>query len=673
MKRSDRGNNLPRFPLPERSPAASPGYSPLLQLWREMPADLRWGLILLALGVGGVTALLKVDPPYLATYPWIENAAWCGLSVLLLGVTHRSWRSAFGPVLYYDLLRVARQGRAYVLREVYGLALLVVLFFVYSGRFGRTNLFGDQYLSIDDLSRFAESFFTAFLAVQLGAVVLLTPVYAGTAIAEERERKTLDDLLATHLLDGEIVIGKLLSRLLTLFLFLTSGLPILSLLQLLGGVDPNLVLAAFVVTAATVVSIGSLGVYNSVRLRDVRSAVIATYVQVGIFLVVTTLAGACCFAPFGTPRTATNPARWLSPSNPILVYEYVMTDKGTNPTGGLVVVRDYVIVQGAWTLLFVGLATRSLRIRSAGAERFRQREPEGSVLMPQNRRPRKLPRVGDDPIFWKEYHASTWSWLPTWLMPWLILCGTLLVFCGMVTFIQILMQAVMEERSAIYLKYWVIFFSVPILCVGYLAVAVRSAITLSGERERGTLDPLLTTPVENRTILGSKWWGNLLSLRVVWGTVAGVWILGVFTGGVHPLSLVLLLLAGFIYADFVARIGMWYSLRCRTMLRATVWTLVTLFALSVIPPLLLPSWFPDWVRHSLSPPMTLVHLTFGWNEGVWQSGLLFFVPVLAYAGVAQGLRLLTEDRFGALTGRMSDEYYYELLVSAEKRSREAGG
>jgi ABC-type transport system involved in multi-copper enzyme maturation permease subunit len=649
MKRSDRGNRLPMFPLPEGSPPPIGGFS-LLWLWRALPGDLRLGLILLGSGGLGSMIVREADIPFLANHLWIETAFWIVLIALVLVITRRSWSAAFGPVLFYDLLRVSRQGRAYVLRGAYALALLIVLFFVYSGQFGSTNPFGTLHLSIEELARFADSFFTGFLAVQLGAVLLLTPVYAGTAIAEESERKTLDDLLATHLLDGEIVLGKLLSRLLTLFLLLVGGLPVLSLLQLLGGVDPNLVLAGFVATLATVVSLGSLGVYNSVRLRQVRGAVIATYIQVGVYLVVSGLVGSCCLAGVGYGPSALNPARWLSAGNPFVAY--LVVANGTAPTDLFGIVRDYVLCQAFWTLLFVGLAMRNLRIRPARAERFRLQEPEGLVLVPGGRRPRKLPRVSDDPIFWKEFHAATWSWLPSWLVPWFILCGTLLIFCGMVTFIQILMQSVLDERSSNYLTHWVMVFSVPIICIGYLAVAVRSAITLSGERERGTLDSLLTTSLENRTILGSKWWGNLLSLRVVWLTVAAVWSLGLFTGGVHPLSLAILLLAGFIYADFVARLGMWFSLKCRTMLRATVWTLVTLFALSVLPPLLMPSWFADVVRHGFSPPMTLVYLTFGWREDIREERLLFCVPVFGYAVAAWCLRLLTEDRFGPITGRM---------------------
>jgi hypothetical protein len=280
--------------------------------------------------------------------------------------------------------------------------------------------------------------------------------------------------------------------------------------------------------------------------------------------------------------------------------------------------------------------------------------------MPGDRRQRKLPPVGDDPIFWKEYHAPTWSWLPNWLVPWLILSGTLLVFCGAVTFIQILMRSMMEDHFPKDLTLWVLIFSVPILCVGFLSVAMRSAMTLSSERARGTLDSLLTTPLENQRILGSKWWGSLLSARVVWLMVAGVWSLGLFTGAVHPLSLGMLLVAGFIYADFVARLGMWFSLRCRTTLRAVVWTLVTLFALSVLPPLLIPERivFPGFaylVRDGISPPMTLVELTFGWSEDVWHERLLLWVPLFGYVAAAQGLRLLTEDQFGPITGRMPDK------------------
>ena len=51
------------------------------------------------------------------------------------------------------------------------------------------------------------------------------------AVADEKDRRTLDYLLTTDLGDSEIVFGKLIARLATLSLILLTGLPIFSLLQ----------------------------------------------------------------------------------------------------------------------------------------------------------------------------------------------------------------------------------------------------------------------------------------------------------------------------------------------------------------------------------------------------------------------------------------------------------
>ena len=76
------------------------------------------------------------------------------------------------------------------------------------------------------------------------------------SIAEEKDRKTLEFLLATDLRNREIILSKLGARLANLLLFILTGLPILSILQFLGGVDPNLVLAGFAATFLTMAGLG---------------------------------------------------------------------------------------------------------------------------------------------------------------------------------------------------------------------------------------------------------------------------------------------------------------------------------------------------------------------------------------------------------------------------------
>src|SRR5579862_2084896 len=147
----------------------------------------------------------------------------------------------FGPVLYYDMMRQARRSRFIVLRFIYALVLVSLLGMglVEKGVLYRSSI------DAHEATRLAQSYFEIFMVIQFVLVVLLTPAYVGGAIADEKDRKTLEFLMATDLLSREIVLSKLGARLANLTLLVITGLPILSILQFLGGVDPNLVLAGF--------------------------------------------------------------------------------------------------------------------------------------------------------------------------------------------------------------------------------------------------------------------------------------------------------------------------------------------------------------------------------------------------------------------------------------------
>src|SRR5207237_8910103 len=129
----------------------------------------------------------------------------------------------------------------------------------------------------NEMARFAEAFFYAFMSVQFTVVGVLTPAYTAGAIAEEKERRTLEFLLATDLRNREIILSKLLSRMANITLLVMAGLPILSFLQFLGGVDPNLVLAGFAATGLTMVSLAGLSLLNSVLTKLPPAAISATY------------------------------------------------------------------------------------------------------------------------------------------------------------------------------------------------------------------------------------------------------------------------------------------------------------------------------------------------------------------------------------------------------------
>src|SRR5207248_700973 len=113
-----------------------------------------------------------------------------------------------------------------------------------------------------------------------------------------------------------------------------------------------------------------------------------------------------------------------------------------------------------------------------------------------------------------------------------------------------------------------------VACLLLMAVAVRASSAVSLERDRQTIDGLLTTPLDSDAILLGKWLGAVFGVRRGWLWLGALWGVGVLTGGLHPLALVLLVVTWLTYAAFLAGLGTWFSVASRTTLRATTWTLL---------------------------------------------------------------------------------------------------
>src|SRR5262245_21036219 len=154
----------------------------------------------------------------------------------------------FGPIFQIESLITVRRARYYLLRAAYASILLFTLWVTYEGTY-RNN---SARLDLKTAAEFASSFFYSFAVVQLIVAATVTAAVTAGAIAEERERRTIEYLLATDLSNSEIVLGKLVSRLLLVLVFLLSGLPVLSLAGLFGGIDAEQLLQLSVATASTV-------------------------------------------------------------------------------------------------------------------------------------------------------------------------------------------------------------------------------------------------------------------------------------------------------------------------------------------------------------------------------------------------------------------------------------
>src|SRR5213078_2343337 len=99
--------------------------------------------------------------------------------------------------------------KMYLARAVYIIGLWVMmltLWMVFTGT--------QQVRNVGELARFGHVLFLSLSALQMAVLLFLGALSTASAVALEKDRRTLDLLLLTHLSNTELVLGKLLASLL---------------------------------------------------------------------------------------------------------------------------------------------------------------------------------------------------------------------------------------------------------------------------------------------------------------------------------------------------------------------------------------------------------------------------------------------------------------------------
>jgi ABC-type transport system involved in multi-copper enzyme maturation permease subunit len=193
----------------------------------------------------------------------------------------RFFTALAGPVFAKEMIELARGRRHYLLRVIYGLALLGGLSIVWLAVYGTWHGAAD---SINQQARMGEYLFRVVSFIQLGAIVVFAPIFLSGAIAGEREEGKLDALLMTSLSNREIVVGKLMSRSVILILLILMGTPFLALFVLFGGVEPAALLRVAVANVALLLFTGSECLYLSVRSHGAATCLIRAYWRLALLL-----------------------------------------------------------------------------------------------------------------------------------------------------------------------------------------------------------------------------------------------------------------------------------------------------------------------------------------------------------------------------------------------------
>ena len=103
------------------------------------------------------------------------------------------------------------------------------------------------------------------------------PALAAGTIAQERERRTMEYLYTTPLSNLEIIIGKLGGRVLQILYLVLSGVPVLALAMLLGGIAPQAIASLTAITLSTVLFVTMVSMAVSAWTAKARDAIIKAY------------------------------------------------------------------------------------------------------------------------------------------------------------------------------------------------------------------------------------------------------------------------------------------------------------------------------------------------------------------------------------------------------------
>jgi ABC-type transport system involved in multi-copper enzyme maturation permease subunit len=588
-----------------------------------------------------------------------------------------------GPVCNFELLTTARRGRFYVMRAAYALVLLSIFWVVYAGWSAEVQ----NELTPKQMSWLAVICFCSVALAQMVLVLALTPALVAGVIADEKQRRTLHYLLASRLSGAEIVIGKLLARMLHVAVLLAVGLPVLSLLVLLGGIDPALVVLACGAAASTAWFLAALAIWVSTIARRAREALFIAYGLEFLWLFIP-LTATWSFS-VGWPvvdqiiETLTHALGLSGPIEPGRQFLFALMSAKSSPVPSLITMIECQFCAGA---VLAALAAWQVRpvFRAQEGSVARWRWLRNMRYRRRSKRHWSRPALRDQPMLWKELFTSRARGFARLIAVLVTLVGGSFflyyaIWFGLMAFLERRDQGDPSTGFNWYwaperMKFYLFLRSVMplVYLVGIFSVAGAAAASVTSEHEEDTWTSLTSTDLTGREIILSKLAGALWRPRGVVLVILLTALAGVVAGSLHPLSLPALGISLAIYGLFGAAFGVWISLHLRSTWRAQFLTISGLLLINIagqailsnvrwLAPMLWPGFTPYEISKTLLSPNIrqewLNHLGSGilnipaLDDGLVWMTIFGILSLTCYLAGAIALTLLSLRKFEAVAGR----------------------
>jgi len=474
-----------------------------------------------------------------------------------------------GPVFTREAVTAPRRPKFYVARALYVAALLLVMVTAW------LVLAGTQLVrNVGDLARFGSQVFQILAPLQLALTTFFAALASASAVALEKDRRTLVLLLLTHLTNSELVLGKLLASLLQVLVMLAAALPLFMLLLLFGGVSPVQIASVEAVTLATALVAGSLGSTIALwRDKTFQSLALVTLVVVLWFtlgeIVASGVLGSHWFdVPAAICAATISPWRAL--------YEATLPRFG----GGWFGERDNPVF---WFLLFTTLSAVLLNVVAMlGVRRWnpsRESRPQDDEQRAQHAaRTEAVPvkietesrPVWDNPILWREVVTRAYGRRQ------LVIRAAYLLLFGLAA--AALVSQAQDPRSLD--RSNVAAPLVPLLVLSLVLVNAQAVTSLTSERDAKALDLLLVTDLTSKEFVFGKLAGVFYNTKEMLVLPLALCIYLGWTGTLTAENLFYLLVGLLIVYAFVAVLGIHSGMtygNSRTAIGVSIGTVFFLF------------------------------------------------------------------------------------------------
>jgi ABC-type transport system involved in multi-copper enzyme maturation permease subunit len=387
------------------------------------------------------------------------------------------------------------------------------------------------------------------------SIVLAPAVLAGT-LAGEKTRNTLGLLLACRVSPREIVVGRASGQLSIVAVVLIGALPAAALLSGFLALPLATQVTLVITPAAIAFGGGGLAIAASAVARRGRDALLAVYLLELLLLLMPTFATLL-------------PARVQDFLEMVGPYHGVGTlIDNSDPLPALTTAAIWA------TLGLAGIAYATWQLRPAF---LRDRHKRLSRRWFGRR---TVPPVSNRPILWKELHIEQLGLLNRFVR-WLaiLIVGTFSIVSLVLAGLYYWELFAGSERGELdwalsRLQVWMRGSST-ISWLLQWTLGLRAAVAVAAERERGTWDGILLSPLEGRDIVIGKIYGTLYSLRWFVAMVFLAWTAGAVTGALSLREYLTLVADMLFIGMFIVAVGVLFSLNCANATRAMTLTLVT--------------------------------------------------------------------------------------------------